>query len=66
MRVFKVLPFLYEIKNVIDFTITKTGLDVFQWLKLEDAYITCYFTKAEMVSRLRAKKFGQPTSWLIK
>ena len=66
IRVFKAIPFLYEIKSVIDFSITKTGLDVFQWIKLEDAYITCFLIKAEMTSRKLTKKFGEPTQWYIK
>jgi len=66
IRAFKAVPFVYEIKNVIDFSITKTGLDVFQWLKLEDAYLTLYLTKAEMVSRKMSKKFGEKAKWYVK
>ncbi|OMJ82306.1 hypothetical protein SteCoe_17020 [Stentor coeruleus] len=29
-------PFLFELRTVIDWTFTKTGLDIFQWFKFED------------------------------
>ena len=32
---YKAIPFLYEIKLAIDWTFTRTSLDIFQWNKFE-------------------------------
>jgi hypothetical protein len=33
-EVFMQIPFLFELRVFIDWTFTKTALDVFQWIKL--------------------------------
>ena len=33
-RGFLAIPFLYELRTILDWTFTKTALDVFQWMKL--------------------------------
>lgn len=37
-KIYKAIPFLYEIKLSIDWTFTSTSLDLFQWIKLESAH----------------------------
>ena len=44
---FKMIPFLYEIKNAIDWTFTHTCLDLFQWNKFEAIYDTIFDTYCE-------------------
>ena len=44
---FKNIPFLYEIKNAIDWTFTHTCLDLFQWTKFEAIYDTIFDTYCE-------------------
>ena len=56
---YRSLPFLYEIRSVIDWTFTPTSLDLFQWFKMEDAYCNLYATKAEMNTRKATHTIGQ-------
>jgi hypothetical protein len=44
-RIYKSTPFLTEIKNILDWTVTATSLDIFMWFKLDDAYCNLYFAK---------------------
>jgi hypothetical protein len=39
----------------LDWTITRTSLDLFQWFKMEDAYTNLYEVKCEMEARKRRK-----------
>lgn len=40
-----------EIRAVFDWMVTKTSLDLFQWLKMEDAYSNVYIDKSCMDAR---------------
>ncbi|KAL4498483.1 hypothetical protein ABPG72_019601 [Tetrahymena utriculariae] len=64
--VYRALPFLYELRSVIDWTFTSTSLDLFQWFKLEDAYANLYSVKAEMNVRKETHKFGQKRDFVEK
>ena len=44
---FQMIPFLYEIKNAIDWTFTHTCLDLFQWNKFEAIYDAIFDTYCE-------------------
>lgn len=66
IRIFKGIPFLYEIKNVIDWSITTTALDLFQWFKMEDAYLTLFLAKSEMEYRKNNKGFGDKVPFFDK
>ena len=44
---FNAIPFLYEIKNAIDWTFTSTCLTLFQWNKFESIYDTIFDTYCE-------------------
>ena len=64
---FQMIPFLYEIKNAIDWTFTHTCLDLFQWNKFEaiyDAIFDTYCEKEEWDEKPigervnKTKKFG--------
>lgn len=33
-RAYLAIPFIFELRSIIDWTFTKTALDVFQWIKL--------------------------------
>ena len=58
-KVFKNIPFLYELKNFIDWTFTTTSLDLWKWLKLEEIisllYINKCFAKGNMKRRIGTK-----------
>jgi hypothetical protein len=42
-KAYKAIPFIWEMKVIIDWTVTSTCLDLQQWFKLDDAYNTLYF-----------------------
>ena len=44
-KIFKNIPFLYELKNFIDWTFTTTSLDLWKWLKLEEIISLLYINK---------------------
>ena len=46
---FNAIPFLYEIKNAIDWTFTSTCLTLFQWNKFEAIYDTIFDTYCEKI-----------------
>jgi hypothetical protein len=59
---YKAIPFLYEIKLAIDWTFTKTCLDLFQWNKFESVYDIVYCTYCAMTAKnqqLVGKKQGK-------
>ena len=41
---YKAIPFLYELKLAIDWTFSRTSLDIFQWNKFEGVYDLLYTT----------------------
>jgi hypothetical protein len=64
-KLYKVIPFLHELRVILDWTITKTSLDMVQWFKMEDAYSTLNEVKFEMWNR-KMKKLGQERTVLEK
>ena len=62
---FKAIPFLYEIKLAIDWTFTKTCLDLFQWNKFESVYDIVYCTYCAMNAK-NQQLVGQKQGKLIK
>ncbi len=64
-KIYRNVPFLYELRGILDWTITKTSLDLFQWFKLEDAYANLYETKCDMALRKLRKK-GEERWWFEK
>ena len=50
-NVYKAIPFLYEIKLAIDWTFTKTCLDLFQWNKFESTYDILFVTLCQMTAK---------------
>ncbi|CAD8061977.1 unnamed protein product [Paramecium primaurelia] len=43
--IFYSIPFLYDLKVLMDWTCLYTSLDIFQWFTLEDIHRQLYFTK---------------------
>ena len=37
-QLYKLIPFYYQIKNIVDWTFTPTSLDLFDWFKFENVY----------------------------
>lgn len=42
------VPFLYELKTLLDWTFTRTSLRFYYWIKLEDIHATIYRRKVEL------------------
>lgn len=45
MRVFHMLPFMQELKTILDWCFQKTSLDLFQWLELVEINTEMFFFK---------------------
>merc|ERR1719352_1850395 len=45
------IPFMEELRVMTDWTATRTSLDFFMWMKLEDAQQSLYRTKVDMETR---------------
>ena len=64
-NIYKVIPFLYEIKLGIDWTFTNTCLDIFQWNKFESVYDLLFITNCQM-SLINDKPIGQEVTKILK
>ena len=50
-RIYRALPFIWEMKVIIDWTVSHTCLDLFQWFRLDDAFNYVYFNKYQSDQR---------------
>lgn len=64
-KIYRNVPFLYEMRAILDWTITRTSLDLFQWFKMEDAYANLYEVKCDMDIR-KKRKNGEDRWWFEK
>lgn len=62
-RTYKAIPFIWEMKVIIDWTVTSTCLDLFQWFKLDDAYNTLYYNRVESDRRKERPEFRSREVW---
>ena len=42
------IPFLTELRVITDWTVTETSMNLFMWMKLEDAHHGLYRTRLDM------------------
>ncbi|MCL7046756.1 hypothetical protein MKW94_016922 [Papaver nudicaule] len=47
-RLYRALPFLYELRCVLDWSCTTTSLTMYDWLKLEDIHSSLYLVKCDV------------------
>jgi len=64
-RAYLAIPFIFELRTIIDWTFTKTALDVFQWMKLAEIQAIFYVTKCINASYF-TKKLGSPIGKFFK
>uniref|UniRef100_A0A6N2M9G0 Uncharacterized protein n=1 Tax=Salix viminalis TaxID=40686 RepID=A0A6N2M9G0_SALVM len=63
-RLYRALPFLYELRCVLDWSCTTTSLTMYDWLKLEDIYASLYLVKCDAVlNRAQHKQGEKQTKW---
>ncbi|KAG6575882.1 Piezo-type mechanosensitive ion channel-like protein, partial [Cucurbita argyrosperma subsp. sororia] len=57
-RLYRALPFLYELRCVLDWSCTTTSLTMYDWLKLEDINASLYLVKCDAVLNRSQHKQG--------
>lgn len=51
-KVYRAVPFVFELRSVLDWVCAETSLDLFMWLKLEDMYANLYLIRAQVQAKL--------------
>jgi len=64
-QVFFWLPFLFEIKIILDRTFTKTSLRIWDWFTFETIYAEFYGAKVS-VEKDKNHNMGDPRGWISK
>jgi hypothetical protein len=57
--IYRAIPFLFEMRTLLDFSVTMSCLDLWDWLKLENINASLYMVAARNTVR-NAKEFGDP------
>ncbi|KAI3651575.1 hypothetical protein MP228_002878 [Amoeboaphelidium protococcarum] len=67
-NVYRVLPFVWEIRNFIDWGLSDTCLDLYQWLKFEEIYASLYVVKTNRViqGKYDPRRFGEQRNRMAK
>lgn len=64
-RIYRFLPFLFELRTLSDWCFTKTSLTIFQWFKLDDLYGRLFLRKIAF-EKMRNRVPGTPNKWTVK
>jgi piezo-type mechanosensitive ion channel component 1/2 len=63
---YRAIPFVYELRTLLDWTITKTTLSFYEWLKLEDVYAQLFLVKCRVTSDKHwERNVGDKTPWYM-
>ncbi|KMS97035.1 hypothetical protein BVRB_7g179380 isoform B [Beta vulgaris subsp. vulgaris] len=65
-RLYRALPFLYELRCVLDWSCTTTSLTMYDWLKLEDINASLYLVKCDAILNRANHKQGEKQSKMTK
>ncbi|KAJ3671637.1 hypothetical protein LUZ60_007716 [Juncus effusus] len=65
-RLYRALPFLYELRCVLDWSCTSTSLTMYDWLKLEDIYASLFLVKCDALLNRAKHKTGQKQTKMTK
>ncbi|XP_047959723.1 piezo-type mechanosensitive ion channel homolog isoform X1 [Salvia hispanica] len=65
-RLYRALPFLYELRCVLDWSCTATSLTMYDWLKLEDINASLYLVKCDNVLNRASHKQGEKQTKMTK
>ena len=63
--IYRALPFIYEIQILLDWTITYTSLNLFEWFNINEVYSFLYIAKVNSINFL-TEKIGTPVSKILK
>ena len=63
--IYKAIPFLYELRTMLDWTCTRTTLGLFDWMKLEEIRASLYNISVKNVGRAK-RTMGEPQTMLVK
>lgn len=59
--IYRGIPFAYELRTFLDWTVTKTTLTWYEWLKFEDIYSELFTVKCRInVERTTVRRVGDP------
>ena len=62
-RAYLAIPFIFELRSIIDWTFTRTALDVFQWIKLAQVQADMYVAKCVNKDYMKHKLGKQQPFW---
>ncbi|KAG8370694.1 hypothetical protein BUALT_Bualt13G0010000 [Buddleja alternifolia] len=65
-KLYRALPFLYELRCVLDWSCTTTSLTMYDWLKLEDINASLYLVKCDNVLNRATHKQGEKQTKMTK
>ncbi|KAL9239206.1 hypothetical protein vseg_013546 [Gypsophila vaccaria] len=65
-RLYRALPFLYELRCVLDWSCTTTSLTMYDWLKLEDINASLYLVKCDNILNRASHKQGEKQTKMTK
>ncbi|KAF7804788.1 piezo-type mechanosensitive ion channel-like protein isoform X1 [Senna tora] len=65
-RLYRALPFLYELRCVLDWSCTTTSLTMYDWLKLEDINASLYLVKCDALLNRATHKQGEKQTSMTK
>ncbi|XP_020597210.1 piezo-type mechanosensitive ion channel homolog isoform X2 [Phalaenopsis equestris] len=65
-RLYRALPFLYELRCGLDWSCTTTSLTMYDWLKLEDIYSSLFLVQCDAILNRASHKQGQRQSKMTK
>ncbi|KAL0479841.1 hypothetical protein AKO1_007465 [Acrasis kona] len=58
--IWRAIPFVFELKTLLDWTFIKTTLNFYEWLKMEDIYSTLYTRKCDLeYKKILGRSFGK-------
>lgn len=65
-RLYRALPFLYELRCVLDWSCTTTSLTMYDWLKLEDIYASLFLVKCDAILNRANHRQGEKQTKMTK
>jgi hypothetical protein len=65
VAVYTGVPFLYEIKIIMDWTFSDTSISLFDWFKLFSIYLSAFKAKIQYFNATSVD-LGTPLKWFVK